>query len=168
MKFKNIFFRVISIIVIITFLFVSFVFISGSKGYVVLSNSMLPTFRRGDVVFVKKIDFNELDVNDIVTINFKNSNGTFTHRIVKIDKENNMVYTKGDNSLIVDNLPSESERIRGKVWFSIPIVGYISILIINKITLVMLLGILILLIIISSVISSYKKKKVRGDYVEKN
>lgn len=159
MKFKNVFFRAVSILITLIFVFVVAMFLSGAKGFAVLSNSMSPTFNRGDVVFVKKIIFSELQTNDIVTVAFKNNEGTFTHRVVEIDNDKKLVYTKGDNSSVVDSAPSEAERIVGKLWFSLPLLGYLSIVLANRYALISLVGIVILLIITSKIILSIKQKK---------
>lgn len=136
----------------------------GFKGHSVVTNSMSPTFNRGDAVFSRKVDFNNLETGDIVTVSFSDGNGTFTHRIVEIDKEKGTFYTQGDNSKVKDG-ESKSSQIVGKVYFSIPLVGFISIALNNKIVLASILAAIIVISLAIWIISNNinKKKSSKGD-----
>jgi len=161
MKIKNIIKNIVAIVLIIVFGFIIFTLAFGYKGYAVVTDSMNPEFRKGDAVFVKETPFEELSVGDIVTVSFKDGNGTFTHRIVELDKENGEFYTQGDNSEVKDGV-STKEQVVGKVMFSLPFAGYLSMVVSNKTVLAFILLAIILVTFVIIAIS-HKQNKVRGD-----
>lgn len=84
----------------------------GYKPYNVLTGSMEPTYPVGSLIYVKKVPADTLKVGDVITVT---SGGTpITHRIVVIDSEQKLVYTKGDANQNVDGATS-FEQIKGKV-----------------------------------------------------
>ena len=67
----------------------------------ILSNSMFPTFCRGDVVVFKKLSEAELkELKKQTTIVYTIDNQNIAHRIVDVIEENDKVFyqTKGDNN----------------------------------------------------------------------
>lgn len=92
---------------------IALMLISGYKFMIVSSGSMEPTLPVGSLVIVTPCDYEDLKLNDIVTMN---AGGVYlTHRVVgKMDIEGNIVqegeegyesatwYTKGDNSQTID------------------------------------------------------------------
>jgi signal peptidase I len=62
-------------------------------------DSMYPLLLDGDVLYLKKIKFSEIKVNDIITARQKDH--YFTHRVIYKDK--NYVITKGDNNPVNDS-----------------------------------------------------------------
>lgn len=124
---KNILFNILAIVTVISVGFTLFNLLSGAKGYAVTSDSMKSTLNRGDVVFSRKCEFEQLKVGDVITVSVANSDGFFTHRIVEIDSKKKTVTTKGDNNFSVDPMPTYSSQIVGKMWYSVPLLGYFSI-----------------------------------------
>lgn len=127
LRISNVFFNILTIVTAIAVIFVAFNFAVGAKGYAVTSNSMAETLKRGDVVYSKKVPFDELKVGDIVTVGSEYTDDYFTHRIVAIDKENQTITTKGDNNPSNDPVDTPAKRIVGKVWYSIPLLGFLTI-----------------------------------------
>ncbi len=173
MKIKplNVLFNILVIVTAAAVCFTAFNIFSGAKGFAVITDSMEPVFSRGDVVFVKQTDFNMINEGDIVTVAFPDGSGYFTHRITLIDYEAGMFRTKGDANESEDPQPSASEQIQGKVWYSVPVLGYISIafssLDLIKIS-VILAVVLIALIMTATIIQKTKKSKTRGDSNEQS
>ncbi len=168
MKIKplNVLFNILAIVTVISVCFVGFNVINKAKGYSVVTDSMTPVYNRGDVVFVKKTDFNSLKAGDIVTVRFYDESGYFTHRITEIDYNAGMFRTKGDANENEDPQPSEKEQIVGKVWYSVPLLGYISIFIssMNLIKISVILAIVVIILVTATtIISKSKKSKTRGD-----
>ncbi len=167
-RFFGILFNILSIFTVVTVIFIGFNIFSGARGYAVVTDSMAPTLNRGDVVFVKPADFESLNEGDIVTVQFIDGNGYFTHKIVSIDYIAGAVRTKGDANESEDPQPSMSEQIVGKMWYSVPFLGYISIALneIGAIKLGVIISvILIITIVISTVLISTRK---RGGKNEQN
>lgn len=141
--------------------FVLFVLLSGAKGFAVTSDSMAPRLQRGDVVFVRRIAFDDLAPGDIVSAYFPNRDGVFTHRVTEVDAENRQIITRGDHTLSEDPAPTDESNIIGKLWFSLPYVGFLSIAVQNRTLIYICLGVAILLILARLLLSN-RKTKSRG------
>lgn len=168
MKIKplNVLFNILAIITAAAVIFVAFNVISGAKGFAVITDSMSPVFERGDAVFVKKCDFSAVNEGDIVTVMFPDESGYFTHRVTSVDRTAQMFRTKGDANETEDPQPSSAEQLAGKVWYSVPLLGYISIFIssLNLIKISVILAIvLIALVVLTTIIQKTKKSESRGD-----
>ena len=122
--------------------------------YAVSSNAMSPAYHYGDMIFVKKVNFNELKNSDVVVYNTPQARGLLIMRIISIDYSNNAFTTKGDNN--PQSLPFEikvpSSSIKCKGIFSLPLVGYFDIVHIGWLIRV------ILIYLITCVISQYAFK----------
>lgn len=101
--------------------------ISSYKMFIVLSGSMSPEFNAGSVVYVKDIAPADVQVGDILTFRASTtSQNVVTHRVVKVDKENELLLTtQGDANNTEDPEKLHPENIIGKVHFSIPFIGYL-------------------------------------------
>ncbi|MBQ2909413.1 MAG: signal peptidase I [Bacilli bacterium] len=94
------------------------------------SDSMSPTFNKGDAVFInQKPTKEELKKGDIVF--FEHQGKPIIHRIEEIKTINNIefYYTKGDANNVGDEIPLTYKDIKGEVKLIVPYVGYFSILI---------------------------------------
>ena len=79
-------------------------------------------FRKGDVLIIKGVNRDELEVGDVIVYNI-DSEGRgipIVHRIIKIDK--NEIVTKGDHNIVEDQW--NIGKIRGKAVFVIPYIGW--------------------------------------------
>lgn len=81
----------------------------------VSSNSMVPKFKKGDFIVIKKQE--KYNVGDIITFEVieENSKYYITHRIV--EKNENKFITKGDANNKNDNYKVYENAIKGKVIF---------------------------------------------------
>ena len=89
---------------------------------------MSPAFEVGDIVLVDEIEIEDIQEGDIIQyVGFDNS--TVLHRVVDIYEENGetLFSTKGDANPSPDFNPITSNRILGKVVFTIPKLGWIQI-----------------------------------------
>ena len=100
--------------------------------YTIISPSMTPNIKVYDVVFVKKVDYNQLKKNDIITFYSTNSyfgNTPITHRIVEILNVPDIGVSfkvKGDSNKEPDDEKVYPSAIIGKVMFKIPQLGRIQ------------------------------------------
>ncbi len=153
----------LTILLCILFSIVAFMTLTGAKGYSVASNSMSPELRRGYVVFVKDIPFEDLKEGDIVTVGFKTGDGTYTHRIVSIDYDKREIRTAGDNTGSIDTESANEFQILGKVWFSIPLLGYLSLMMTNSTYVAAVALFVLLIMVVGFVVGKHYKNKTRGD-----
>ncbi len=90
----------------------------------IASNSMDPTFSRGDIQIIdkKKQEYQKGDIIQFYGIN----NTIFVHRVVSKRKEGNKTYyvTKGDNNKTVDLMEISEDKVIGKSILTIKYLGY--------------------------------------------
>lgn len=96
----------------------------------VVSNSMHPTFNRGDVVILCKVpkkDLKKLDIYTIIVYSMENQ--LIVHRVIEKNEKNDEVIfkTQGDANLTPDSKPVEEKQVVGKYVFSIKYIGYPSV-----------------------------------------
>lgn len=130
-KQKNNFLRIIG-----NFVFVLIVFILGTftvtkfLGYtdlrVVLTGSMEPAIKPGDMVFVINDNFKSPQIGDVVIYDAKTLSGekvtSFAHRIISGNSSEGFI-TKGDANPLADVQLSKAEDITGVVLFTLPFIG---------------------------------------------
>lgn len=96
------------------------------KARVVLTGSMAPTIKAGDMVILIPTKHREPRINDVVAYTGKrfdgSSVGTFTHRILSGDATNGFL-VKGDANLDPDVQRPKLADISGIVVFTIPFIG---------------------------------------------
>jgi signal peptidase len=101
----------------------------GGAALTVLSGSMTPTHPVGSLVVVRPVDPAQIEVGDVITfVKEASSSDVTTHRVVEIKRDaaaGTTFVTKGDANPQVDSSPVAPEAVRGRVWFHIPVVGYL-------------------------------------------
>jgi len=106
--------------------------VGADSAYTVLSASMSPTLKPGDLILVKQTDPAIVEVEDIVTVKYET--GVFTHRVFEKKFEDGVCLfkTKGDANEDPDPIWWSASEIMGKTVFVIPLghlyspYGYIS------------------------------------------
>jgi signal peptidase len=94
------------------------------------SESMEPTLYRGDLVIVRAVDVQTLQVGDIIIFNATwHSNVPVVHRIIEIENVSGELQfiTKGDNNPGPDE-PTPASHVLAKVVGSIRYLGFITLL----------------------------------------
>ena len=97
----------------------------GIQVFSVISGSMEPEYPVGSLIYVKDVDPSEIEVNDVITYILPNDMPS-THRVIAIDEENQLFYTKGDANKVEDGAPVHFENLIGTPVFTIPLLGYIA------------------------------------------
>lgn len=106
--------------------------IAGHKVLAVISGSMEPAIRTGDVIIVQplKDPANEVKDGDVITFRAKEkADMLITHRIigtVKVDGKPVAFGTKGDNNQVIDRDVVAPEQIIGRYEWRIPYFGYVT------------------------------------------
>lgn len=140
------------------------VFLVGSRvlGYQVfnvISGSMEPTYSVGDLIYVKEVDVNEIEVGTPITFVLNEDLVVATHRVVEIDAQNQHFYTKGDANDTADASPVHFNNVIGVPKFAIPKLGYVSDFVQNPPGTFIAVGVCAALIIIVFVPDMVGKKK---------
>ena len=142
----------------------------GLHVFIVLSGSMEPAYPNGSLIYVKEMDYTELEVDDVITF-MLNEDTIATHRIVEIvpDENNPSVIryrTKGDANDTVDGGLVHYKNVIGSPVFTIPKLGYIASYIQNPpgtYIAISIGAILILLVFLPDLFGSKEHKKIKTD-----
>lgn len=89
-------------------------YLFGLKPVYVATDSMEPTMMEGALCLVKKADYEDIEVDDIIMS--KIDDKIISHRVVSITPEG--IRTKGDNSELEDAYLLQEENVKGKVVFT--------------------------------------------------
>jgi signal peptidase len=104
--------------------------ITGSTPMTVLTSSMVPTYPPGTLVIVRPIDAADIRLGDAITYQLKSGEpDVVTHRVISISNTSTgetLFVTQGDNNPVADDKPVQAVQIRGKVWYSVPWIGYVN------------------------------------------
>lgn len=136
--------------------------------YTILTQSMYPTIKAGDVVITYKEDDNKYNKGDVITfVSDMNGGITITHRVKEVYNLNGAYsyQTKGDNNNTADSGVVSSEKVLGKVIFKIPKAGYIQQFLVSKTGWIVAIVIPALAIILGDILKIFKsigkKKKIQ-------
>lgn len=164
--------NVISTIIVVIFVLCA-VFLMGSRvmGYRVfnvISGSMEPTYSVGDLIYVKKVNVNDIKVGTPITFVLNEDLVVATHRVVKVDAQNQHFYTKGDANEAADSTPVHFNNVLGVPKFSIPYLGYVSDFIQNPPGMYITVGVgvvLILAVFLPDMLGKKKKEEEEKEEV---
>ena len=100
--------------------------IGGVSPLIVLTDSMYPEIKSGDLIFSKKTDAASVEIGDVISFFDPSGNGSsvVTHRVIDIAVEEDGYYfqTQGDNNNIPDRKwVSETELVG--VWTEVRLAG---------------------------------------------
>ncbi|MCL1899389.1 MAG: signal peptidase I [Promicromonosporaceae bacterium] len=105
--------------------------VAGATGYEVMTGSMVPTYPPGTLVVVRPVDPADLEVGDVITFQEDPSDpAVVTHRIVarQAASSGGLVFrTKGDANDDEDPVPITSRQIHGRVWYTLPYLGRVTV-----------------------------------------
>ena len=162
-KIWNITSTILVVVIVLCAVFLMGSRLLGFKCYTVISGSMKPEYNVGDLLYVKDVDVNTIKVGDPITFILNEDLVVATHRVVRIDAENQRFYTKGDVNEIEDSEPVHFNNVIGVPQFSIPKLGYVSDFVQNPPGMYITIGIGIILILIVFVPDMIGKKKKEDD-----
>ncbi len=133
--------------------------------YTILTQSMYPTIKAGDVVITYKEDNNIYNKGDVITfVSEVNGGITITHRVKEVYNVNGAYsyQTKGDNNNTADSSAVPSDKVLGKVIFKIPKAGYIQQFLVSKTGWIVAIVLPALGIIISDILKLFKSIGRKG------
>ncbi|GMA29620.1 signal peptidase I [Arenivirga flava] len=104
--------------------------VTGSVALTVLTSSMEPGLPPGSMVVVRPTDPADVRIGSIITFQWESGNPTLvTHRVVGVitDADGGYAFTtQGDNNDEPDPNPVGQEQLRGVVWYSLPLLGWVA------------------------------------------
>lgn len=134
----NIIYTILVIIVIMILLVVAMqrfsnnnISLGGFRIFNVVTSSMIPDYKVGDVILVREVPISELKAGDDITYigKDKDLNGkTITHKIEKIEKLEDGTYkiiTKGIANVLQDPEITD-KQVKGKVVYKFKILSFLS------------------------------------------
>lgn len=125
-KVWNIITNVLVILMVLCAIFLMGSRLMGYRVFNVISGSMAPQYNVGDLIYVKEVDVDTIQVGDPITFVLNEDLVVATHRVVEVDAGSKHFYTKGDANQTVDASPVHFNNVIGVPQFSIPLLGYVS------------------------------------------
>jgi signal peptidase I len=116
----------------------------GWRSQVVLSGSMSPALRVGDIVVSRPASVERLTPGQVVVVDNPAQPGrTLVHRLVRVDADGNLV-TKGDANTADDSSPIPPSGLKGVGRMRVPYIGLVAVWAQERVFSRLLLGLIIL------------------------
>jgi signal peptidase len=104
--------------------------IAGAIPLTVLTSSMEPKYPPGTLIYVLPVKSTDIHIGDVVTYQIESGNpAVISHRVIAINSPANGKRTfilKGDNNSAPDIAPVIPAQVKGRLWYSVPLMGWIS------------------------------------------
>jgi signal peptidase len=95
----------------------------------VLTQSMEPNLPPGTLVVIRPTPVDEIEVGDVITYQIHSGEAAVvSHRVIsKTYAEGEVTFlTQGDNNDAPDPDPVQPLQIRGTLWYSLPLLGWVN------------------------------------------
>lgn len=99
----------------------------GFTPYAVISGSMEPKYPVGSMIYVQAVEPSSIRPGDPITFVLNEDLLVATHRVVEVLADGSFI-TKGDANSDIDGKPVHPNNLLGKPIFSIPYIGYLSVM----------------------------------------
>lgn len=103
---------------------------TGSTPLTVLTSSMEPTFPPGTLLVVRPVDTDLVEPGDVLTYQLESGEAAvITHRVVQVVSSSDGARSfvmRGDANGSVDADAVMPVQVRGAVWYSLPLVGWVA------------------------------------------
>lgn len=145
--------------------------IGGTMPLIVLTDSMYPDIKSGDIIICKKLDAEGIEVGDVISFYDPAGNGTsvVTHKVVEIiDEDGKLSFrTRGTNNNTDDRLPVPADKVIAEyTGVRIPAAGNIAIFMQSTAGLIICVIVPIVLFVGYDVIRRRRYEKNKGDDLE--
>jgi signal peptidase len=119
---------ILGLLVIIAVLVIGVPLVTGAQAYTITGRSMEPTLPVGTLIVTKPVPADEIRSGDIITYQMVSGNPTVaTHRVVGFEfQDERRFVTQGDANSAVDSETVRPEQFRGRLWYSIPLLGWVN------------------------------------------
>lgn len=120
----------LTVLVLLAFAIVVLPAITGAQTFTITGRSMEPVLPLGSLIVTSPVEADELRTGDIITYQLVSGQpAVATHRVVgfTLGAEGRSFVTAGDNNDgIVDNEPVTEAQIKGRLWYALPLVGWVG------------------------------------------
>ena len=104
--------------------------VTGSVPLTVLTRSMEPSLPPGTLVVVQPVAPSSIAIGDVITYQVKSGEAEYiTHRVIAISSStggDTTFTTQGDNNAEPDGTPVIADQVMGRVWYSVPWIGWLN------------------------------------------
>ncbi len=106
--------------------------VTRSTPYTILTSSMEPGLPPGTLVIVKPVEPVDVKIGTVITYQLDSGEpAVVTHRVIEIQGPNlpgadPSFITKGDANSAPDAKPVMAVQLRGEVWYSVPLIGWVN------------------------------------------
>ena len=105
--------------------------VTGAVPLTVLTSSMEPTLPPGTLVVVRPTAAADVRLGDVMTYQIESGKPeVVTHRVIAIEASSDgsrTFTTQGDNNPQADPNPVVAGQVKGTVWYSVPLIGYLAV-----------------------------------------
>jgi signal peptidase len=145
--------------------------IGGTMPLIVLTDSMYPDIKSGDIIICKRINPEDIKVDDVISFYDPAGNGTavVTHKVVEVINNNGQLSfrTKGINNNTEDQLPVSADKVIAEyTGIRIPAAGNVAIFMQSSTGLIVCVIVPIILFVGYDLIRRKKYEKGNSDDVE--
>jgi signal peptidase I len=103
---------------------------SGATPLTVLTQSMEPLYPPGTLLFVRPVKQADIKIGDVITYQIQSGKpAVISHRVIAINNPADGTRTfvlKGDNNSDPDPAAVIPAQIKGRLWYSVPLLGWVS------------------------------------------
>ena len=114
------------ILILLLYLLIAFPRYTPLQTHEITSGSMEPAILTGSLTFTREVSFEELSPGDVIVFSTGSGDDTVTHRIIEVNTASRELKTKGDANELEDLRPVKAENVKGRVIFSVPLLGFIE------------------------------------------
>jgi signal peptidase len=119
----------LALVLLLAALVVAIPAFSGSTALTILTSSMEPAYPPGTLIVVRPLAATEIRIGDAITYQLESGQPeVVTHRVTAISSTGGDLSftTRGDNNGADDEKPVLPVQVNGRVWYSVPYVGYVN------------------------------------------
>ncbi|MCU1423433.1 MAG: peptidase [Microbacteriaceae bacterium] len=104
--------------------------VAGGTALTVLTRSMEPGLPPGTLIVIRPVPIDDIRVGQVVTYQLSPGEpAVVSHRVVSRSTDTlgrTTFVTRGDNNDLPDAAPVSSAQVRGVLWYSIPLLGWVN------------------------------------------
>jgi signal peptidase I len=104
--------------------------VAGATPLTVLTASMEPLYPPGTLIYVLPVKPAEIRLGDVITYQIESGNpAVISHRVIAINSPadgKRSFILKGDNNSDPDQAAVLPVQIRGRLWYSVPLLGWVN------------------------------------------